>query len=76
MDNNSNKIIMLGTGSAGVTRCYNTCFFLKTASTLLLVDAGGGNGIISQIEKAGARLTDIHHLFITHAHTDHILGAV
>lgn len=76
MDNNSNKIIMLGTGSAGVTRCYNTCFFLKTAGTLLLVDAGGGNGIISQIEKAEVRLTDIHHLFITHAHTDHILGAV
>lgn len=76
MNNSHNKIIMLGTGSAGVTRCYNTCFFLKTADTALLVDAGGGNGIMSQIEKAGINLTDIHHMFITHAHTDHILGAV
>lgn len=76
MNNSHNKIIMLGTGSAGVTRCYNTCFFLKTADTSLLVDAGGGNGIMSQIEKASISLTDIHHMFITHAHTDHILGAV
>lgn len=76
METHFNKIIMLGTGSAGVTHCYNTCFFLKTDNTLLLVDAGGGNGVISQIEKAGVKLTDIHHLFLTHAHTDHILGAV
>lgn len=73
---NSNQIIMLGTGNAIVTRCYNTCFILKTAKTMLLVDAGGGNGILLQLEKAKIDLTDIHHLFITHAHTDHILGAV
>ena len=70
------KIIMLGTGSASVTRCYNTCFFLKTPGAVLLVDAGGGNGIMAQIAKAGIRLEDIHHMFVTHAHTDHILGAV
>lgn len=67
---------MLGTGSAGVTRCYNTCFMLQTDNTMLMVDAGGGNGIMSQTEKAGINLTDIHHMFVTHAHTDHILGAV
>lgn len=76
MDNSRNRIIMLGTGSAGVTRCYNTCFFIRTENTVVLVDAGGGNGIISQIEKTGIKLTDIHHMFVTHAHTDHILGAV
>ena len=43
---------------------------------MLLVDAGGGNGILQQLEKAGIRLGDIHDMFITHAHTDHILGAV
>lgn len=67
---------MLGTGNAIATRCYNTCFALKTAKGMLLVDAGGGNGILSQLEKAGIALTDIHDMFITHVHTDHILGAV
>ena len=38
------KIIMLGTGSAMVTDCYNTCFLLKSENDCLLVDAGGGNG--------------------------------
>lgn len=34
------QIIMLGTGNAGVTRCYNTCFAIRTAENVLLVDAG------------------------------------
>ena len=71
-----NQIIMLGTGHATVTRCYNTCFVLKSGNDMLLADAGGGNGILSQLKKAHIDLADIHDMFITHAHTDHILGAV
>lgn len=67
---------MLGTGNAAVTQCYNTCFALRHPNKTLLVDAGGGNGILIQLEKAGIPLTNIHAMFITHAHTDHILGAV
>lgn len=29
-----NKITMLGTGNATVSQIYNTCFLLKTPSTL------------------------------------------
>ena len=43
---------------------------------MLLTDAGGGNGILVQLEHARIALSDIHDMFITHAHTDHILGAV
>ena len=67
---------MLGTGNALVTQCYNTCFVLDTPTTRLLVDAGGGNGILTQLRKAGIAIADIHHLFVTHAHTDHILGVI
>ena len=35
------ELIMLGTGNATVTKCYNTCFIHKTKETVLLVDAGG-----------------------------------
>lgn len=76
MTSNDNRIVMLGTGNAITTQCYNTCFVLQTAQGMLLVDAGGGNGILSQLGKAGIALSDIHEMFITHAHTDHILGAV
>lgn len=71
-----NKITILGTGNAVVDRCYNTCFVLETPSTKLLVDAGGGNGILGRLSAAGISIADIHHLFITHAHIDHILGAI
>lgn len=71
-----NKITLLGTGHATVTRCYNTCFTLQTPHTILLADAGGGNGILSQLEKTGIPIANLHHLFVTHAHTDHVLGVI
>ena len=71
-----NKITMLGTGNATVTQCYNTCFVLQTPSTRLLVDAGGGNGVLGRLAKVGISIADIHHLFVTHAHTDHVLGVI
>mgnify|MGYP004583851153 FL=1 len=71
-----NKIIMLGTGNATVSHIYNTCFVLSTSTTSLLVDAGGGNGILAQLRKANIPISDIHHLFVTHAHTDHVLGVI
>lgn len=67
---------MLGTGNATVTHIYNTCFTLQTSTTLLLVDAGGGNGILTQLRKADIQIADIHHLFVTHSHTDHVLGVI
>lgn len=67
---------MLGTGDAATTRCYNTCFTLQTTGTTLLVDGGGGNGILVQLDKAGIKLSDLDAMFVTHSHTDHIFGAV
>lgn len=76
MHNDNNFITMLGTGNALATRCYNTCFTLHGKKGVTLVDAGGGNGILTQLEKAGIRCKDISDLFVTHAHTDHLLGCI
>jgi ribonuclease Z len=70
------EIIILGTGNALVTRCYNTCFALRDENTTLLVDAGGGNGILRQLREANIAIGEIHDMFVTHAHTDHIIGAL
>ncbi len=70
------KLIVLGTGHAVVKKCYNTCFALQEDNEYLLVDAGGGNEILNRLDKANIPLIHIHHMFVTHEHTDHILGVV
>ncbi|MBQ7691035.1 MAG: MBL fold metallo-hydrolase [Muribaculaceae bacterium] len=70
------ELIMLGTGNALCTRCYNTCFYLRSAGGGLLVDGGGGNGIFRQLRRAGIAVEQLRHIFVTHCHTDHILGVV
>ena len=72
------ELIFLGTGNAGVTKRYNTCFLLRdperVSDPYFLVDAGGGNGILRQLKKADVDPRDIRTLFVTHRHLDHILG--
>lgn len=41
-----------------------------------LVDGGGGNTVLSQLKKAGIDLMDVHEIFVTHKHVDHIMGIV
>lgn len=70
------KLIILGTGNATVKEVYNTCFALKKNNEYLLVDAGGGNGILKQLDKAKIELNQIKNMIVTHSHTDHVLGVV
>lgn len=76
MNKGNLKITMLGTGNASVTRYYNTCFTLNDNNGCFLVDAGGGNQILRILKEQKIALTDIHHLFVSHSHSDHILGAI
>lgn len=70
------KLTILGTGNAMAVDCYNTCFALETGEGILLVDAGGGNGIFRQLRAAGIPIERIRAMYLTHGHTDHILGAI
>lgn len=70
------KINILGTGSAMVTKCYNTCFTLSRDDEHFLIDAGGGNTILSNLEELNISINKIHNMFISHNHNDHILGSV
>lgn len=70
------KLTFLGTGNAHAVDLYNTCFALTEGQEVFLVDAGGGNGIFRQLRGAGIDYRNIRNMFVTHTHTDHILGAV
>lgn len=72
----ADRLIVLGTGNANAVRCYNTCFAIDFGGELLLCDAGGGNGILRQLEAAHIGLEQVHHLLVTHAHTDHVIGVI
>lgn len=68
------KVTFFGTGFAQSTKYYNTCYLLEENSFKLLVDAGGGNQIINKLNEHNINLLELHHLFVTHEHIDHLLG--
>ena len=72
----SELLYVFGTGNATVTNLYNTCFALRDGDEYFMVDAGGGNGILKILDNMQVPLERIHHIFVTHAHTDHVLGIV
>lgn len=70
------KIIMLGTGMGTVLDLYNTCFVIQNNKGNFLVDAGGSIEIVKRLKQVNIELMDIKNIFISHAHTDHILGFI
>lgn len=70
------KLTILGTGNAAVTECYNTCFSLSDGQEHFLVDAGGGNRILKVLKDTGIDICNIHNIFVTHEHVDHVLGII
>ena len=70
------KLIFLGSGHALAYHCYTTCLALTDGAHTFVTDGGGGNGVFMQMERANMRPDDVTDLFISHAHTDHLIGAI
>lgn len=70
------KVVMLGTGNGGTLDLYNTCFVIQNDSGNFLVDTGGSIEIVKRLGQIGIALEEIKHIFISHSHTDHILGLI
>lgn len=68
------NITMLGTGHAVVTKCYNTCFVVSDGPRRMLVDGGGGSGLLERLKSCGIDWRDLREIFVTHRHMDHIMG--
>ena len=70
------QLTALGTGDAVATKCYTTCFTLSLGREHFMIDTGGGNGVLTNLERAGIGVEQVHHIFLSHCHTDHVMGAV
>lgn len=65
---------MLGTGHAMTTKCFNTCFIYENEHGKMLIDTGGGQQLVGRLQAADINVHEVNHVFLSHRHTDHILG--
>jgi len=70
------RLIVLGTGQAVCLRYHNTAFALYDGDQYLLVDGGGGHEILTCFDQTGIEWQRLHYAFLSHEHTDHMLGMV
>lgn len=68
------KLHILGTGNGGTIDLYNTCFCIQNDIGNFLVDTGGSIEIIKRLKQSNIDYKTLQHIFISHSHTDHILG--
>lgn len=68
------KVVMLGVGNGGTLNLYNTCFLIQNNNDNFLVDTGGGIELLKKLKNVAVDYKSIKHIFISHSHTDHILG--
>lgn len=68
------EIIFLGTGAPDAKKYSHSSFYIKEGDKGLLVDADGGNSILTNLDIAKIPLEKVRHAFITHKHMDHLFG--
>lgn len=69
------KCLFLGTGNAlNTARRHNTSLFLTSENSSLMIDCNGAT--VQRLDAAGYNIDDIAHIFLTHAHIDHINGLI
>lgn len=68
------KIIMLGTGNGGTVDLYNTCFVIQNDEGNFLIYTGGSIELLKRLEQSDIDYKTIKNIFISHSHTDHVLG--
>lgn len=70
------KLIFLGVGNGGTLSLYNTCFSIQNEKGNFLIDTGGSIEIMNKLTQAGIDYKSIKNIFISHSHTDHVLGLI
>ena len=67
---------MLGVGHGATLDLYNTCFVIQNDIGNFLIDTGGSTEIIKRLNNLNIDIRQVKNIFISHSHTDHILGLI
>ena len=70
------RLIVLGTGNAQATHCYNTCYAMQKGEEYSLSMPAAEMEFYLSLTKLESLLKAFIIFFVTHAHNDHILGMV
>jgi ribonuclease Z len=66
--------VFLGTGGALNVERYQSATVLEHGATKIMLDTGGGLGLVRRLLAARIDPASVHHLFLSHRHLDHIGG--
>jgi ribonuclease Z len=68
------RVVFLGTGGALNPERYQAAILVECGDTRLLLDTGGGLGLVRRMLAAEVEPGSVGHIFLTHRHLDHIGG--
>lgn len=72
-DSHAIRVTLLGTGTPAIrAHRMGPSTLIEAGTELLLFDAGRGTTL--RLQQAGTPLSKITQLFLTHLHSDHIVG--
>src|SRR5262245_9715236 len=68
------RVVFLGTGGALNPERYQPCILVDDGASRLLLDTGGGLGVVRRLMDCEVDPSSVNHIFISHRHLDHAGG--
>jgi ribonuclease Z len=68
------RVVFLGTGGALNPERYQAAILVECGSTRLLLDTGGGLGLVRRMLASEVEPDSVGHIFLSHRHVDHVGG--
>jgi ribonuclease Z len=68
------RIVFLGTGGALNPERYQPSMLVEAGATRVLLDTGGGLGVVRRLLACDIDPSSIGHIFLSHRHLDHVGG--
>ena len=68
------RVVFLGTGGALNPERYQAAVLVECGETCVLLDTGGGLGLVRRLHAAEIDPSRVGHVFLSHRHLDHMGG--
>ena len=68
------RVVFLGTGGALNPDRYQAAMLVQTAGTSVLLDVGGGLGVVRRLLACDVDPLSVRHIVLSHRHLDHVGG--